>query len=286
MNKTILVTGADGQVGNELRQLAGKYPQYNFLFTNRNLLDITDRSQVDDYFNKNRIDIVINCAAYTAVDRAESEKEKAFSVNADAVLNLAVNCTTFQIPFLHVSSDFIFDGKKRTPYTESDTPNPLGVYAESKRKGEELALAANPKTIVVRTSWVYSSFGHNFVKTMLRLGKEKPELRVVNDQTGSPTYALDLAKALLTIAGKVDSVNQFGIFNYSNHGNITWYDFAKSILELKEINTPVIPIPTTEFPTPAKRPSYSVLDLSKIRLVYGVTVKDWKESLTECLQKL
>lgn len=286
MNKTILVTGADGQVGNEIRQWAEKYAQFNFLFANHLQLDITNPSDIEGYFKGRKIDVVINCAAYTAVDKAEMETEKASSINTTAVKHLAEICNTFQIPLIHVSTDFVFDGKKTTPYTEEDTPNPLGVYAATKLEGDRQAIRINPKTVVVRTSWVYSSFGNNFVKTMLRLGKEKPELRVVSDQTGSPTYARDLAEALLTIAVKMDTIKQYGIFNYSNKGNITWYDFAKAILEIKGIKTPVTPITTAEFPTPAKRPSYSTLDLTKIQKVYGVTVKDWKASLTDCLQKL
>ncbi len=286
MNKTILVTGSDGQVGNEIRQLAAKYSQFNFLFTDYLQLDITDRKAIENYFNGKKIDIVINCAAYTAVDKAETETDKASSINTTAVQYLAEICNTFQIPLIHISTDFVFDGKKKSLYTEEDIPNPLGIYASSKLEGDKQALRANPKTVVVRTSWVYSPFGNNFVKTMLRLGKEKPELRVVSDQTGSPTYARDLAEVLLTIAAKIETVKQYGIFNYSNRGNITWYDFAKAILEIKGIKTPVTPITTAEFPTLAKRPSYSTLDLTKIQKVYGVTVKDWRESLTDCLQKL
>lgn len=286
MNKTILVTGADGQVGNEIRQLSAKHSQFHFLFTDYPQLDITDRSKIEEYFNKNKIDIVINCAAYTAVDKAETEIEKARSINTTAVQYLAETCNSHHIPFIHISTDFVFDGKKKTSYTEEDIPNPLGVYAATKLEGDKQALKANSKTVIVRTSWVYSPFGGNFVKTMLRLSETKPELRVVSDQTGSPTYARDLAEALLTIAVKAEDVKQYGIFNYSNEGNITWYDFAKVILEIKGIQTPVIPITSAEYPTPAKRPSYSTLDLTKIQRVYGVTVKDWKASLADCLQKL
>jgi len=286
MNKTILVTGADGQVGNEIRQLSAKHSQFHFLFTDYPQLDITDRSKIEEYFNKNKIDVVINCAAYTAVDKAETEIEKARSINTTAVQYLAETCNSHHIPFIHISTDFVFDGKKKTSYTEEDIPNPLSVYAATKLEGDRQAIRINPKTVVVRTSWVYSPFGNNFVKTMLRLSETKPELRVVSDQTGSPTYARDLAEALLTIAVKAEDVKQYGIFNYSNEGNITWYDFAKVILEIKGIQTPVIPITSAEYPTPAKRPFYSTLDLTKIQRVYGVTIKNWKSSLSDCLEKL
>jgi dTDP-4-dehydrorhamnose reductase len=284
--KNILVTGAGGQVGQEIQTLAGRYPLFQFNFVTHSLLDITNEKAVSDFITTNETDLVINCAAYTAVDKAESEPDKAYAVNAIGANNLAKSTKKKGIPFIHISTDFVFDGEKASPYSETDSTNALGVYASTKLEGEKLALQENPRTIVVRTSWVYSSFGNNFVKTMLRLGKEKPELRVVNDQTGSPTYAADLAKALLDIADKIDSVKAYGLFHYSNSGEITWYQFAKTILELKDILTPVHPITTAQFPTPAKRPKYSVFNKNKIQQVYGIHINDWKQSLKACLEKL
>ncbi len=283
MKKIILVTGAKGQVGQELQAIANHFPSLQILFTTRNELDITDKSAVENYFQTNTPQIVINCAAYTAVDKAESELELAQLINVTATGYLAYACRHINIPFIHISTDFVYDGNKTEPYLETDTVNPLGVYAKTKLEGEQLALQKHKKTIIVRTSWVYSSFGNNFVKTMLRLGKEKPELKVVSDQTGSPTYARDLADTLLKISLLCESINQWGIFQYSNEGAITWFEFAKAILELKGIATPVLPITTSQFPTPAKRPGYSVMSKNKISKAFGIHPVPWKQSLAECL---
>lgn len=283
MKKTILVTGANGQVGNEIRTLASNYPALQFIFTDVEELDITDEKKVNDFFISSTPQAVINCAAYTAVDKAETDIEKATLINATAVGILAGACKHLDIPFLHISTDFVYDGKKSSPYLETDAPNPLGAYAKTKLEGDALALKKNPKTIILRTSWVYSSFGNNFVKTMLRLAKEKPELKVVNDQIGSPTYARDLADALLKIAIICDLQKQWGVYHFSNDGAISWCEFAKSILELKGIETPVHPIPTSEFPTPATRPAYSVMNKEKFSKTFGILIRPWKESLAECL---
>ncbi len=282
--KTVLVTGANGQVGQELNVIHASYPDFDFLFTTRKELDIVNAESVNNFFSSHKIDIVINCAAYTAVDKAESDKENAQKVNAEAVKELVKACGKSSALLIHISTDFVFDGTKSSPYKESDNTNPLGVYGATKLEGEKEALKYR-NSIVVRTSWVYSSFGHNFVKTMLRLGKEKPELRVVNDQQGSPTYAKDLAEALLYIASNYSANNLQQVYHYSNEGAITWFEFARTILELSHIETPVHPITTAQFPTPAKRPSYSVMDKGKILEAFpGIPFKNWKTSLAECLR--
>lgn len=284
MKKTILVTGANGQVGNEIRALATHFPALNILFTSRNELDITDNDAVKKFFLNHEPTVVINCAAYTAVDRAESEPELAQLINATATGYLADACRLIDIPYIHISTDFVYDGNKTNPLLETDATNPSGVYAKTKLEGEQLAIQKHKKTIVIRTSWVYSSFGNNFVKTMLRLGREKPELKVVNDQTGSPTYARDLADALLKITLLCEVLKPWGIYNFSNDGAITWYEFAKEILLLKGIETPVHPISTAQFPTPAKRPAYSVMNKEKIIKTFGIRPRPWKHSLEECLK--
>ncbi len=284
---TILVTGSNGQLGSELRVLAEAYPQYNFLFVTRNEMAIDDFETVQQYFATNSIQYCINCAAYTAVDKAEAEVEKAFLINADAVGNLAKLCKRYNTAFIHVSTDYVFDGTATEPIKEEQSTNPIGVYGASKLKGEELALQNNPDSIIIRTSWVYSSFGNNFVKTMLRLMKEKESINVVSDQQGCPTYAADLAAAIMQIVGQYSMFNkQYSIFNYSNAGHITWYDFAVAIKELTGSKCIVNPITTSQYPTPAKRPAYSVLDTSKIQQTFTVLIPEWKDSLKKCLEVL
>lgn len=284
MKKTILVTGANGQLGNELRAISSHFPALNVLFTSRNEFDITDNAVVKKYFLENEPSALINCAAYTAVDKAESEPELAQLINSTAVGYLADACKLIDIPFIHISTDFVYDGNKTQPHLETDATNPLGVYAKTKLEGEQLALQKHKKTIIIRTSWVYSSFGNNFVKTMLRLGRERPELKVVNDQAGSPTYARDLAEVLLKVTLLCDALKPWGIYNFSNDGAITWYEFAKEILALKGIETPVLPISTAQFPTPAMRPPYSVMSKEKIIKTFGIRPLPWKHSLEECLK--
>lgn len=276
-----MVTGANGQLGKELRQLEKNWPQFDFLFLSREDMPIHHFELVRNFFKGSHPDFLINCAAYTAVDKAEQEKELAYQINAEAVGVLAAVCKEYQCRFIHVSTDYVFDGTANHPYREDDPTNPQGVYGATKLEGEKQALELNPDSIVIRTSWVYSSFGKNFVKTILRLLGEKPSVNVVSDQLGSPTYAADLAKIILQII----SANNWksGIYNYSNEGVISWYEFAKAIAELSGSTTPVHPITTADFPTPAKRPAWSVLDKSKISTVYGVQVRPWKESLNECL---
>ncbi|HEX8314201.1 MAG TPA: dTDP-4-dehydrorhamnose reductase, partial [Flavisolibacter sp.] len=227
---------------------------------------------------------VINCAAYTAVDKAESEREEAFQVNASAVGVMAEACTETGARFIHISTDYVFDGTRQTPLKEEDSVNPINVYGESKRAGEEAALEANPDSVVIRTSWVYSFHGKNFVKTMIRLMTEKESISVVNDQWGSPTYAADLAKAILTIIQS--SGWHPGIYHFSNEGVITWFEFAKEIGAQIQTSCNILPTITANFPTPAKRPLYSAMDKSKIQQLYSVELRHWKESLRECIQKL
>jgi dTDP-4-dehydrorhamnose reductase len=286
---TILVTGANGQVGSEFRVLSKTYPQYNFLFAAKDELSIDDIDSVKKYFDTNNIQYCVNCAAYTAVDKAETEEEKAFLINADAVGNLAAICKIKGAQFIHISTDYVFDGSATSPYLESSNVHPLGVYGTSKLKGEQLAVENNPDTIIIRTSWVYSSFGNNFVKTMLRLMKDRESIGVVNDQYGCPTYAADLANAIMQIISTNHQSaisNQQLIYNYSNSGIINWYQFAVAIKELTNSKCIVNSIPGSQYPTPAKRPQYSVLDTTKIRETFAIAIPDWKDSLVKCLELL
>ncbi len=286
-NTTILVTGANGQLGKEFRALAVKYPQYHFLFTGKEDVSIEDVTSVKKYFEDNVIHYCINCAAYTAVDKAESETEKAFLINATAVGNLAAICATYKTQLFHISTDYVFDGTNNNAYTEIDSTKPVSVYGSSKLKGEQLVLQNNTSAIIIRTSWVYSSFNNNFVKTMLRLMKEKESINVVDDQLGCPTYAADLATCIMTIIINPTIPNiKYSIFNYCNAGVISWYQFALAIKKLSNSNCLVNPITTSQYPTAAKRPQYSVLDTSLIKNTFGIVIPHWEESLKKCLQLL
>jgi dTDP-4-dehydrorhamnose reductase len=293
-DKTILVTGANGQLGKEFRVLAIQYPHYNFLFADKEELPVNDNEAVKKYFTNHQINFCVNCAAYTAVDKAETEKEKAFEINAGAVADLAFVCKTFNVQLIHISTDYVFDGTAQQPYTENDATNPVSIYGQSKLKGEELALQNNPSVIIIRTSWVYSSYGNNFVKTMLRLMKERESINVVDDQLGCPTYAADLAHAIMAIIQKnpvavvphSPIVPHNTIFNYCNRGIISWYQFALAIKELTGSNCTVNPITTAQYPTPAKRPQYSVIDNGLIQNTFGITIPEWKGSLKRCLALL
>jgi dTDP-4-dehydrorhamnose reductase len=280
----VLVTGANGQLGKELRQLETKWPEFEFLFLSREDLPIHHFELVRNFFKATHPTFLINCAAYTAVDKAEREEELAFQTNAEAVGVLAAICKEQDCKFVHVSTDYVFDGLANRPYREDDLTNPQGVYGASKLAGEKEAVLLNPDSVIIRTSWVYSSFGKNFVKTILRLLQEKPSVSVVDDQIGSPTYAADLAVAILEII----SLKSWkpGVYHFSNEGEISWCAFAKAIAALTHSNTPVQAITTAEFPTPAKRPAWSVLDKSKIKAVYGIKIRPWKESLADCLELL
>lgn len=281
---TILVTGANGQLANEIKVLTFGYPQYQFLFTTKEELPIENIEALSSFFEKNKIDYCINCAAYTAVDKAEAEQEKAFLINATAVGELAHICQEHQAKLIHISTDYVYDGSSTIPLTEQSRLAPINIYGLSKLKGEELAIRENDSTLIIRTSWVYSSFRNNFVKTMLRLFKEKDEINVINDQLGSPTYAADLARVIMKfIETKEDGNDLSGIVNYSNSGITTWYEFAKEIKMLVNSNCKINPIPTSSYKTPAKRPSYSVLDTSKIKELLHLEIPDWQESLKKCI---
>lgn len=287
--KNILVTGADGQLGRELQAIAPSYSNYRFLFTDKTQLAIEDTSAVKKYFSFQQIDHCINCAAYTAVDNAETEKEKAFLINGVATGELAKVCQQYNTQLIHISTDYVFDGTAVTPYKESDPTSPVNSYGESKLMGEQLAMQNDPSTIIIRTSWMYSAYGNNFVKTMLRLMKEKESINVVNDQYGCPTYAADLAAAIMVIIDNLDSrqaAKQQGVFNYCNSGPINWFEFANAIKELSGSNCIVNPVPTLQYPTAAKRPQYTVLDTKKIRDTFNVSIPDWKLSLEKCLLQL
>lgn len=292
----VLVTGSNGQLGSELRMLNDEFLMLNYrcFFTDKNTLDITNKNEIEDFCTKNNINIIINCAAYTAVDKAEEDMENTDKINHLAVKYLAQISKEKNISLIHVSTDYVFDGKNYKPYIETDSTNPNGVYGRTKLDGEKAIQVINPKnTIIIRTSWVYSSFGANFVKTMLKLGKERDELGVIFDQVGTPTYARDLAKAILNIIqnsksrhSELDSESNVEIYNYSNEGVLSWYDFAKAIFELSGTQCNVKPIETKEYPTPAKRPHYSLLNKSKIKEKFNIEIPYWKDSLDECLKKM
>ena len=282
--KKILVTGANGQLGQCLQKISSQFEEFEFIFTDSETLDITNKEEVNDFFWQNAPDFCINAAAYTAVDLAETDIEKAFLVNADGAENLAEACAENNAQFIHVSTDYVFDGENNLAYTEEDFTNPLGVYGASKLAGDELALEVNPCSVILRTSWVYSEFGKNFVKTMLNLFATKEELSIVADQFGQPTNANDLAEAIMIII-KSEKITP-GIFNFSNLGRISWFDFAEKIAELSKAKIKLNAIETSQYPTPAKRPKNSVLDLDKISKTYAVPLKPWEESLEDCVQIL
>ena len=283
----ILVTGANGQLGSELQEEMPKVLQgSHFFFTDKDTLDITNESDIRNFIDLNHIDTIINCAAYTAVDKAEEDEVNADKINHLAVKYLAQISKDKNILLVHVSTDYVFDGTNHKPYVENDTTNPNGIYGKTKLAGEQVMLEINPEnSIIIRTSWVYSSYGANFVKTMLRLGEDRDELGVIFDQVGTPTYAKDLAKAILEILPKIQN-DKVKIYNYSNEGVCSWYDFAKAIFELSGIACQVNPIETKEYPTPAKRPHYSLLNKVKIKEDFDLTIPYWKDSLEACLTKI
>ena len=282
----VLVTGANGQLGQAIQFISGNYPQIDFVFCSSSDLDITIKESCQEVFAKYKPNFCINAAAYTAVDKAESEFEKANLINVVGARNLAEVCKETNATLLHVSTDFVFDGKNTKPYNEEDLPNPTGVYGQTKLDGEKAIQEILEQHFILRTSWVYSQFANNFMKTMLRLASERDTLSVVNDQIGTPTNAVDLAEALIAILTKTYNLpptthNLFGIYNFSNEGQCSWYDFAKKIFEINSISINLVPIPSSSFPTPAKRPAYSVLDKSKINTAFGMDIKGWEESLNK-----
>lgn len=286
--KRILITGSKGQLGSELQQLAYA-SDFEFIYTDIEELDLTNACYVDEFFNREKIDFCINCAGYTAVDKAESEPELAEKINTSAVKTLSQACGEHDATLIHISTDFVFDGRSSMPYTEEMDARPISTYGKTKLMGELEALKHNIRTLVIRTSWLYSSFGNNFVKNMIRLGQEKDRIRVVFDQVGTPTYCRDLAYAIIHILHSLvdghnypDSVR--GVYHYSNEGVASWYDFALEIFKQKNMDVDVVPIRTEEYPTPAPRPSFSVMDKSHIKKVFGLDIPYWKDSLAECLK--
>lgn len=281
----ILITGSDGQLGKELKGLSNHY-SYNCYFTSRKELDISETELIKDFVKKNDINVIINCAAYTAVDKAEVEQELANSINHLAVRNLGAISKALDIKLIHISTDYVFNGTNYKPYLEADTLDPKSIYGKTKLDGELSLLDINPKnSIIIRTSWVYSSFGNNFVKTMLRLGREKESLGVIFDQVGTPTYAKDLAKTILDIIPKINN-GDVEIYHYSNEGVASWYDFSKQIMEFSDLKCKINPIMTVDYPTPALRPHYSILNKSKIKSKFNLHIPYWKDSLKDCLALL
>ncbi|MDL2223690.1 dTDP-4-dehydrorhamnose reductase [Bacteroidales bacterium OttesenSCG-928-M06] len=286
--KNILITGSKGQLGSELQRLFSAFSEFTFFPTDIDTLDLTNKQQIENYINQADIHYIINCAAYTAVDKAEDDIENCYKVNREAVKNIAESaCGKAKV--IHVSTDYVFDGTNTYPYKESDATNPQSVYGKSKKEGEEMLLSICPESIIIRTSWLYSSFGNNFVKTMLRLAKEKSELNIVSDQRGTPTYAADLAFAILSIISFSEKKNNYpaGIYHYSNEGDTSWFDFTRKIMEIAGIKSCQInSIPTNAYPTKATRPMYSVLDKTKIKKTFSLTIPTWEESLKVCLNNL
>ena len=282
----IIVTGSNGQLGRSIRERSYLYPEFEFDFTDIDQLDIANKQELEVYLTDSKPDVIINCAAYTTVDKAEEEIEKAFLLNATAVEYLSQFALEHGILLIHISTDFIFAGKSKNPYNEEDIAQPDSVYGKSKLAGENAILKYNSDAIVIRTSWLYSEYGHNFVKTIQRLASEKSEIKVVNDQIGTPTYAGDLANAILKILHSNYQPEGVQVFHYSNEGVASWYDFAKAIIEIDNLDCSVIPIPASEYPLPAKRPDYSVMSKEKLKQCFHLEIPEWKESLKICLKNL
>ncbi|MBU2651278.1 MAG: dTDP-4-dehydrorhamnose reductase [Bacteroidetes bacterium] len=284
--KNILVTGANGQLGTEIRNRSPLHPELNFRFTDLDDLNIGKKSNIIDYCNHFTPDLIINCAAYNLVDKAEDDPAPAILVNTEAVANLADVAGIFNAGLIHISTDYVFDGKAFRPYSETDQPNPLSAYARSKYGGETELINRNGKFVIIRTSWLYSSHGQNFVKTILKYGKERESLRVVDDQTGTPTFAGDLAEVVLQMIPEFDKISQTEIFHFSNEGVASWYDFAKAILRMAGIGCKVFPVSTEDYPLPAKRPFYSVMNKSKIKQFLGMEIPYWLDSLEKSLHSI
>ena len=296
----VLVTGANGQLGQAIQSISGKYPEIDFVFCSSSDLDITNFENCQAVFSTYQPHFCINTAAYTAVDKAESEPAKAFDINANGAENLAITCKKFNTILIHISTDFVFDAyfsegiayydrelrlplKSNLGLTETDVPFPSGIYGLTKLQGEQVIQANLEKHFIIRTSWVYSQFGNNFMKTMLRLASERDTLSVVSDQIGTPTNAVDLAEVLIKIIQSSNSQLSFGIYNFSNEGVCSWYDFANEIFRQKGVSIDLKPIPTSAYPTPAKRPAYSVLDKTKIKKTFDIEISEWQTSLARCI---
>ena len=282
----VLITGSNGQLGSEIKELSSAYPLFDFLFTDVEELDITDVTKVNQFFRIHEPDVVINCAAYTAVDKAETDKDPAYLINAVAPGNLAHAAAKYGAFMVHISTDYVYDGTNCIPYIETDKINPVSVYARSKAAGEKAVQQAGGKAIIIRTSWLYSAFGNNFIKTMIKYGTERDTLNVVFDQTGTPTYAYDLAKAILDILPQAMVDDKIEVYHYSNEGVTSWYDFAKAIHSFAHVVCNVNPIPTKDYPLPAARPFYSVLDKSKIKKKFHIGIPYWRDSVKDCIDRL
>ncbi|MEA3495322.1 MAG: dTDP-4-dehydrorhamnose reductase [Bacteroidota bacterium] len=280
--KNILITGSNGQLGHEISQVAKNYPQFNFIFTDVEELDITNKNEVESLFENKNIDCVINCAAFTAVDKAEDSYEKATELNAKAPGILAEVTKNNNAKIVQISTDFVFDGNNNIPYKEDELPNPASAYGKTKFAGEKEIINATKDYIIIRTAWLYSSHGHNFVKSMRKYANERGVLNVVFDQVGTPTYAYDLAEVILKLIDK----NARGIFHFTNEGVASWFDFAKAIVDISAIDCEVNPLHTEEFPLPAQRPQFSVLDKTKIKKTLSIKIPYWRDSLVECINKL
>ncbi len=283
----VLITGSKGQLGLSIKKLAPEFPDYRFIYTDVEELDITKADDIRKFISDTNPEVIINCAAYTAVDKAEEDTEKAHLLNTTAPGYLAKAASENNILLIHISTDFIFGGDRKTPYTEEDKAVPESVYAKTKADGEQEVVKNSKRAVIFRTSWLYSEFGHNFVKTILRLAEERQEINVVNDQIGTPTYATDLAETILRLLPELTKINQgTEIIHFSNEGIASWYDFAKEIVQQSGLKCKVNPISTEQYPLPAKRPAYSVLDKSKIKSRYGIDIPDWREGLRRCLSIL
>lgn len=284
--KTVLVTGAQGQLGRSLQVLVKEKEGFRFLFTDVDTLDICDREAVASFVQDNQVDYIMNCAAYTAVDKAEGQEALCDRINHQAVRHLAEAARLRGAKVIHISTDYVFDGTSCRPYVESDPTCPVSVYGRTKLAGEQALMEICADAVIIRTAWLYSEYGNNFVKTMLRLGAERDALRVVFDQVGSPTYATDLAKAMLVVLDAAEA-GKFvpGIFHFSNEGVCSWYDFTCKIMQLASLQTRIYPIESKEYPSVAARPPFSVLNKGKIKAVYGVEIPHWETSLKICLGK-
>ncbi|PVX50759.1 dTDP-4-dehydrorhamnose reductase [Balneicella halophila] len=282
--KKVVVTGADGQLGNSLQKLSEDYKNLNFRFLNRKTLDITSKANVDSYIAGQLPDLIVNTAAYTQVDIAEKEKADAYDVNVIGVENLLSVCEKYSIRFIQLSTDYVFDGKEKTPKKEDDKCTPVNFYGKTKYEAEQLVVQSKVSSVILRTSWLFSEFGNNFVKTILRLVLEKDQLKVVDDQWGSPTYTDDLARCILWFLENFPQKNE--IYHFANQGCCSWYEFAQRIVNLSNSHCELQPIPTTEYPTLAKRPKYSVLDTHKIQETRGIIIRNWQDSLEECMKNM
>lgn len=285
--KNILVTGSNGQLGSEIRKIAPEFPDFNFQFTSREDLPLEDTESIRRIFEEQQYHYCINCAAYTAVDKAEENQDEAFLINAASVENLAIICHEHQTKLIHISTDYVFNGKSKKPLKEEDGVSPLNIYGRSKLRGEELLLNKNPNALILRTSWVYSSFGNNFVKTIFRLCKEGKKLNVINDQFGCPTYAVNIAAVIIhLILHTENNENPIGILHYCDKGVTNWYDFARAIKNYSACRCEITPVTTAQYKTAAKRPQYSILDSSKIQKLLELQIPSWQQSLKKCLNIL